>query len=321
MSTLSAKAASTDPAATAAPAGTTAARRASRRRADRSHWVGYLYIAPAIALVGVFFVLPLGMTAWMSLHNWPLMGTHSFIGLDNYVAITKDVRFWRALNFTFYYTVIVTIAIFAVAFPLALFVERPRPMVGAYRTAFFMPVVVGFASASLLWAWLLNVDAGLFSPAAYQLGLTEKKVNLLATFNPAFWSIIVMVVWKVAGFTMVILMTGLQSIPTELMEAAKIDGANAWQRFRAITLPLMRRTLALALILSVSGSILAFDQFYIILRGGPRNSTLTAVYWIFNQSFVSFKLGYGAALSMVLLVILVVLSLVQLRLLRNPEGM
>ncbi|MBB3931700.1 multiple sugar transport system permease protein [Kaistia hirudinis] len=326
MSTLSAKAAGTQAAnskaASTDPAATTPAIRGTRhRRVDRSQWVGYLYIAPAIALVIVFFVVPLGMTAWMSLHNWPLMGTHSFIGLDNYIAITKDVRFWRALNFTFYYTVIVTIAIFAVAFPLALFVERPRPMVGAYRTAFFMPVVVGFASASLLWAWLLNVDAGLFSPAAYQLGLTDKKVNLLATFNPAFWSIIVMVVWKVAGFTMVILMTGLQSIPGELMEAAKIDGANAWQRFRSITLPLMRRTLALALILSVAGSILAFDQFYIILRGGPRNSTLTAVYWIFNQSFVSFKLGYGAALSMVLLVILVVLSLVQLRLLRNPEGM
>jgi len=326
MSTLSAKAAGTkaanSKAASTDPAATTPAIRGARhRRVDRSQWVGYLYIAPAIALVIVFFVVPLGMTAWMSLHNWPLMGTHSFIGLDNYIAITKDVRFWRALNFTFYYTVIVTIAIFAVAFPLALFVERPRPMVGAYRTAFFMPVVVGFASASLLWAWLLNVDAGLFSPAAYQLGLTDKKVNLLATFNPAFWSIIVMVVWKVAGFTMVILMTGLQSIPGELMEAAKIDGANAWQRFRSITLPLMRRTLALALILSVAGSILAFDQFYIILRGGPRNSTLTAVYWIFNQSFVSFKLGYGAALSMVLLVILVVLSLVQLRLLRNPEGM
>ena len=100
-----------------------------------------------------------------------------------------------------------------------------------------------------------------------------------------------------------------------------IDGAGPFARFRAITLPLMRRTLALALILSVAGSILAFDQFYIILRGGPRNQTLTAVYWIFNQSFVSFKLGYGAALSMVLLVILVALSLIQLWLLRKPEGL
>ncbi|RWM86419.1 MAG: sugar ABC transporter permease [Mesorhizobium sp.] len=288
--------------------------------AGRRQWVGLLYVAPAVALVVVFFIIPLGMTAWMSLHNWPLMGAHSFIGLDNYWAILRDTRFWNALKFTGYYTVIVTIAIFVVAFPLALFIERPRPLTGFYRTSFFMPAVIGFASASLLWSWLLNVDSGLFSPAAFELGLTEKKVNLLATFQPAFWSIIAMVVWKVAGFTMIILMTGLQSIPPDLQEAAMIDGAGPLARFRAITLPLMRRTLALALILSVAGSVLAFDQFYIILRGGPRNQTLTAVYWIFNQSFVSFKLGYGAALSMVLLVILVALSLIQLRLLRQPEG-
>ncbi|RWO48781.1 sugar ABC transporter permease [Mesorhizobium sp.] len=288
--------------------------------AGRRQWVGLLYVAPAVALVVVFFIIPLGMTAWMSLHNWPLMGAHSFIGLDNYWAILRDTRFWNALKFTGYYTVIVTIAIFVVAFPLALFIERPRPLTGFYRTSFFMPAVIGFASASLLWSWLLNVDSGLFSPAAFELGLTERKVNLLATFQPAFWSIIAMVVWKVGGFTMIILMTGLQSIPPDLQEAAMIDGAGPLARFRAITLPLMRRTLALALILSVAGSVLAFDQFYIILRGGPRNQTLTAVYWIFNQSFVSFKLGYGAALSMVLLVILVALSLIQLRLLRQPEG-
>ncbi|TPL86203.1 sugar ABC transporter permease [Mesorhizobium sp. B2-3-12] len=301
---------------------TTAPPRVRKRvGAGRRQWIGLIYVAPAVALVMVFFVIPLGMTAWMSLHNWPLMGEHSFIGLGNYWAILRDTRFWNALRFTGYYTLIVTIAIFAVAFPLAIFIERPRPFTNLYRTMFFMPAVVGFASASLLWSWLLNVDSGLFSPAAYDLGLIDRKFNLLATFQPAFWSIIAMVVWKVAGFTMIILMTGLQSIPQDLQEAAVIDGAGPFARFRAITLPLMRRTLALALILSVAGSILAFDQFYIILRGGPRNQTLTAVYWIFNQSFVSFKLGYGAALSMVLLVILVALSLVQLWLLRKPEGL
>ncbi|PRH89617.1 sugar ABC transporter permease [Labrys okinawensis] len=294
--------------------------RTRMRRRSSGNLMGLVYIAPAIAFVGVFFIMPLCMTAWMSLHNWPLMGVPRFIGIANYLAIARDTRFWSALGFTAHYTVIVTVAIFAVAFPLALFIERPRPGVGVYRTFFFMPVVVGFASASLLWSWLLNVDSGLFSPALFELGLTQRKINLLAGFQPAFWSIIAMVVWKVAGFTMVILMTGLQSIPGELHEAAKIDGAGALARFRLITLPLMRRTLALALILSVSGSVLAFDQFYIILRGGPNNQTLTAVYWIFNQSFVSFKLGYGAALSMVLLVVLIVLSLIQLRVLRQPEG-
>jgi multiple sugar transport system permease protein len=291
-----------------------------RRLMSGKKWIGLFYVAPAMALVCVFFLLPLAMTAWMSFNDWPLLGHPHFIGFDNYVAILHDVRFWNALRFTFYYTFVVTIAIFAVAFPLALYVERPGRWSGVYRTAFFMPVVVGFASASLLWSWLANVDAGLFSRLAELAGFTEGRLNLLAAFDTAFWSIIVMVVWKVAGFTMVILMTGLQSVPGELHEAAKMDGAGPIARFRLITLPLMRRTIALALVLSVAGSILAFDQFYIILRGGPRNQTLTAVYWIFNQSFVSFKLGYGAALSMALLAILIILSAVQLRLLRAPDG-
>ena len=165
----------------------------------------------------------------------------------------------------------------------------------------------------------MNVDSGLFSPAAEALGIVAEPVNLMASTEGVFWSIMVLVVWKTAGFTMILLMTGLQSVPHDILEAAHIDGANRFQRFRKIKLPLMRRTLALALILSVAGSMLAFDQFYIISNGGPRNSTLTAVYWIFSQSFVSFKLGYGAALSMVLLVILVAISLVQLWLLRTRE--
>src|SRR5262249_42480822 len=154
-----------------------------------------------------------------------------------------------ALRFTAFYTVIVTIAIFALAFPLAIFVEKQRPFVGLYRTVIFLPVVVGLATASLLWVWLANVDSGLFVPGAQALGLIEKRPNFLADFNSAFPILIVMVVWKIAGFTMIILLTGLQAIPSERTEAARIDGASRWQRFRYLTLPLMRRTIALALII------------------------------------------------------------------------
>jgi multiple sugar transport system permease protein len=301
------------------PIGGTIRRTSARQR--RTQLAGLLFVAPALCLVLLFFVIPLGMAFWMSLHNWPLLGKSRFIWFGNYIRLAQDAQFWTSLRFTVYYTLIVTVAIFAVAFPLALFAEKSRPLIKFYRTAFFLPVVVGFGSASLLWAWLLDVDSGLFSPAAYRLGLTDKQINLLADFDTTFWSIIIMVVWKTAGFNMIILLTGLQGISTEVQEAARMDGASAWQRFRRITLPLMRRTIALALILSVAGSMLAFDQFYIIADGGPQNSTVTAVYWIFSQSFMSFHLGYGAALSMVLLAILVVISVVQLRLLRNPEGM
>lgn len=287
-----------------------------RRRARMGQWQGLLYIAPAMALVIVFFVIPVLFTFWMSFHDWPLLGQSEWIGLGNYAQLLTDTKFLNALRFTAYYTVITTIAIFVVAFPLAIFVEKQRRGVGFYRTVFFMPVVVGLATASLLWVWLANVDSGLIGPAIRMMGFAGKKVNLLATFDSAFWTIIVMVVWKVAGFTMIILLTGLQSIPTELSEAARIDGASRWQRFRYLTLPLMRRTIALALILSVTGSVLAFDQFYIMTSGGPQNRMISVVYYIFNQSFVSFHLGYGSALSIALLAILIVLSVVQLRLLR-----
>lgn len=293
--------------------------RAVRKQRRRSQWRGFLYIAPAMVLVIVFFVMPVLFTGWMSLHNWPLMGAARWIGFANYIRMWNDSRFMAALNFTAYYTVIVTIAIFAIAFPLAIFVEKERRFVSTYRTIIFLPVVVGLATASLLWVWLANVDSGFVGPALRALGLVERSPNIMASFDTAFATIIVMVVWKIAGFTMIILLTGLQAIPSELTEAARIDGAGRWQRFRHLTLPLMRKTLALALIVSVTGSILAFDQFYIMTSGGPQNKMISVVYYIFNQSFVSFNLGYGSALSIVLLAILVAISIVQLWLLRVGE--
>lgn len=301
----------------------TPARPTARKRTDQSSrqaLVGLMFISPALLVIAVFFLYPLAMTAWMSLHDWPLIGEIRFIGLENYQRIAGDNKFWASLRFTLLYTVVATIAIFALAFPLALFVDQPRRLVGLYRTSFFLPVVVGLGSASLLWVWLLNADNGLISPALKALGLVERPKAILSEFWSAFAWITVMVVWKVAGFTMVILLTGLQNISGEVKEAAAIDGAGPWRRFISIYLPLIRKTLALALVLSIAGSVLAFDQFYIMTSGGPRNQMISAVYWIFNTSFVSFKLGYGAALSIVLLLILVVISVVQIWLLREPGG-
>ena len=166
----------------ASSAGAATPRRPKRRR--RSEWHGFLYIAPAMALVLVFFVMPVLFTGWMSLHNWPLIGNPRWIGLGNYVRMVSDARFMSALRFTAYYTIIVTIAIFALAFPLAIFVEKQRPFVSLYRTIIFLPVVVGLATASLLWVWLANVDSGLFVPGAQALGLIDHRPNLLAISIP-----------------------------------------------------------------------------------------------------------------------------------------
>ncbi len=281
---------------------------------------GLFYVMPAAILVFIFFMIPLGMTIWMSFHRWPLMGRIKWVGLSNYQKMLSDAAFGHALLFTIKYTIVITIMLLAVALLLAMMVEKPKKGVAFYRTAYFLPVVIGFASASLLWAWFSHVDSGLFSPLMQKLGWTEKRINILGHYDWAFWSVILMVLWKMAGFYMVIFMSALQSVPKDYHEAASIDGVKSWQRFSFITFPLVKRSFALALILCISGSMLAFDQFYIILNGGPQNKTITAVYQIFNQSFVSFKLGYGSALSVVLLVILMLLSLIQLWLLEKDKS-
>ena len=279
--------------------------------------VGLLFALPAVLFSVVFFVIPLIMTVFMSFHDWPLLGEHHFIGLDNYVKLASDGQFWNSLWFTTRYTVVITPIIFILAFILASLVNLPLRFIGFFRTAFFLPVVIGLGTSSLLWVWLLNDRVGAIDGILLNLKLIPRSIVWLGESNSAMTWIIISVVWKTVGFTMVLLLTGMQAIPEELYQQAMVDGAGVWEKFRFITLPLLRRTVALAMVLSVIGSYLGFDQFFIMTRGGPQNTTISVVYWIFNNSFTYFRLGYGAALSIVLLVILVILSVVQLRLLRD----
>lgn len=288
--------------------------------AEPRGWLGLAFILPAFLFITVLFLIPLGMTLWMSFYNWPLLGRKKFIGLDNYTELLGDLQLWHSFGFTLLYTVLVTAAIFAVALPLALLVDRPLRSAGFFRTIFFMPVVIGFGAASTLWMWLLNPDSGVFAQVLRGIGLIDSAPRPLENFWPALGVIILMVVWKTAGFTMIILLTGLQSISNDVIEAAKIDGASTFARFRRITLPLMRNSIVLALVLNVASSMLAFDQFFIITQGGPANSTISAVFSIYLASFSSYRLGYGAALSFALLVILAAISAIQIVLLRDrPE--
>jgi multiple sugar transport system permease protein len=287
--------------------------RSARRRAR----AGLIFVLPAVLFTVVFFVVPLGMTLWMSLNDWPLLGKPTFAGLDNYAELLHDRSFWSSLLFTAKYTLVVTPPLFLLAFGLALLVQRPGRFVGAFRTAYFLPVVIGMAVASLLWAWMFNDQVGVLSDVLLKLGWVAEPVQWMDSTGTALGSIVMMVLWKATGFTMVILLVGMQGIPEDLSEAARCDGASWLQRTRYVTVPLLRRTFALALIISIIGSFLAFEQFYIITHGGPHNSTITVVYWIYRAAFTWFRLGYAAAMSVILLTILVVLSVLQLHLLRD----
>lgn len=282
---------------------------------------GFFFVLPAVLFTLVFFIVPLIMTIWMSLNNYPLFGKHHFIGFENYLSMLSDQQFWKSLLFTTYYTIIITPIIFILAFILAMLVNLPLRGVGIFRTIYFIPVVIGLASSSLLWVWLFNDQTGLINGILMNLGWIHQPIIWLAEKNLYLPSIVVSVVWKTVGFTMVLLLSGLQSIPEEVYQAAMVDGANFWSQLWYITLPLLKRTISLALVLSVIGSYLAFDQFYIMTSGGPSNQTISVVYWIFKNSFTSFKLGYGSALSIILMIMLILLSLVQMYLLRDDTSL
>ena len=293
----------------------------AKRRASsliqRKNRAGALFVLPAVLFVAIFFLVPLVMTGWLSLHNWPLFGTPRFIGLQNYQNLVADQTFLASLGFTVKYTLLVTPLIFLLAFGLALLARQPFAGVGIFRTAFFLPVVIGLNTASLIWIWMLNDQVGIFDGILQGLHLIHSPIIWLATSNGALIAAVVMIIWKTSGLTMLLLLGGMQAIPEELYESARIDGSGRWSQLRYITLPLLRRTFALALTLSVIGSFLAFDQFFIMTHGGPQQSTLTAVFWIYSNAFTYFKLGYGSAMSIVLLLILVAISAVQLYLLRD----
>lgn len=291
----------------------------SLKRNPRSGFGPTLFLAPALILTAVFFIAPLALTIVMSAFKWPLFGSKQFIGVDNYLRALSDPTVRSSLLFTVAFTLVATICTVLAGFGLAFLVSGGRPGTGVIRTSIFLPVVVGMASASFLWIYLLNPDVGIIPHLMQVLGWTDTVVAPLSTTWSALLAIGLMTVWKSAGFSMLLFLIGLQAIPTELAEASAIDGASAWQRLVSITLPLLRPTIALVLVLQVTQNFLAFEQFFLMTKGGPQNSTITISYWVYSKAFVNYQLGYGAALATLVLVLLVLLNAVQLRAIRADQ--
>lgn len=299
---------------------TSTTRFSERRRGmvrTRRNIAGLLFVAPAFVFVTIFFFVPLVMAGWVSLHDWPLFGAQHYIGVENYRTMFADEKFWRSFWFTTRYALLVTPLIFLLGFALALLVNQDVRGVGFFRTIYFLPSVVGFGAACLLWYFMSNDQFGIINTSLRRLGIVDGSLLWLSKYETAMILILALVVWKTAGGTMLLLLIGMQAIPEDLYQAAMVDGAGRWHRLRSITLPLLKRTFALALVLSITGSYLAFDQFYILTRGGPRNQTTSLVQLITSQAFSAFDVGYATTISIALMVLLILLSGVQLFLLRD----
>jgi ABC-type sugar transport system permease subunit len=293
---------------------------AGERRALRRNLVAWAFLTPATLHLAVFTVGPLAFALWLSLHEWTLIDpARPFVGLANYVTLLGDGPFWNALRNTAVFTLHVPVAM-AVALGFALLVHRRTRTAVALRAVFFLPSITSLVAIAIVWQWMLNDQYGLLNWALASVGLDP--VPWLTSPRTALLSIMLLSVWMVVGYQMVLFQAGLAAIPRELHEAARIDGANAWQRFRHVTLPGLRHTVFFVLVTSVIGSFQVFGAVYVMTEGGPLRSTDVAVFHIYQEAWQFLRFGSAAAMSWILFALIFGVTWAHFRLLerRVPEG-
>ncbi len=291
------------------------------RLARREMYSAWLFISPWVLGFLFFLALPIGLSVYYSFTAFNVFQPPRWIGLANVRVLSTDPLFWKALYNTAYYTFISVPLMMIISLGVALLLNSKLPGMRFFRTIFFLPAVLSGVGVALLWLWIFNPDYGLINLLLGYLGI-EGPLWLYAPewAKPAM---IIMSLWGLGG-VMVINLAGLQSVPQELFEAARVDGANGWAQFRYVTLPMLSPTLFFNFITLTIGSFQVFTQAYIMTGGGPVHSTLFYVLYLFQTAFESLRMGYASAMAWILFFVIVGVSLFQLaasrRLVYYEEG-
>ena len=281
---------------------------AQQRRTTRT---GLALVSPALLLVSAFALFPLGFGVYISLTDWPLIGAYHFIGVANYQSLIHNTVFLQSIVFTLKYTAIVTVPIFVLGYALAVFVRSNRPGSTLFRTMIFLPYIVGLVAESYMAVVELQPGSGTANFVLAKFGIVSASTAWLVHTGLALTAISILVVWFASGLTMMLLMAGMQGIPQEVYESARVDGASWWSIERRLTIPLLRRSIALSLIISVVGSFLAFNQFFIMTDGGPGTSTVPVVMSIFDTAFAQMNVGLASAMSVILVLVVGLITFIQ----------
>ncbi|MCK6576887.1 MAG: sugar ABC transporter permease [Anaerolineae bacterium] len=273
---------------------------------------GYLFILPSLIHILAFLFIPLVLSFFLSFRDWtrPTFSDAPYIGLENYEFLMGDRRFWQSMGNSAYYTALSVPLGMAFSLAIALVMNQKLRGVYLFRTLFFMPVVSSWVAVSIIWLTLLDPNVGIVNYVLGWFGI--QPINWLGDPRSAMPAIVLISIWKSAGFNMVIWLAGLQAIPQELYEAAAIDGANRLQSFRFLTLPLLAPTSFFMAVTGVIGSFQVFTPVYVLTRGGPLDSTNTAVFHIYRRAFQEFDFGYASAQSWVLFGVIFIATLIQL---------
>jgi multiple sugar transport system permease protein len=282
---------------------------AGRRLQRRESWYGYAFVAPQVVGFAVFVALPLVSVLWFSLQEYnTFTGEQTFVGVANYERLATDGTFLVVLRNTAVFSLAVIPANIVLGMALALLVNQRIPGIALFRTAFFVPVVISLVAWSLVWDFLLQANGGV-NAALAQVGVTGPN-----WLQEPFWamaSVVVVQVLKVVGISMVLFLAALQDVPRETVEAAQVDGASPVTVFTRITLPLVSPTILLVAILATINSLKAFAQVFLLTEGGPGLSTAILGYYIYDQAFQAFQVGYASTLAVVMFVVVLGLTLLQ----------
>ncbi|MDD9956291.1 MAG: sugar ABC transporter permease [Anaerolineaceae bacterium] len=299
-----------------------------RLRAGLGRWnpgqqsEAWIFLIPGLAGFVIFVLVPIVMSMGVSLTRWDLLGPPEFVGIANYVELlTRDRIFSRVLGNTLYYTVVIVPLQLGLGLTLATALNQQIRAMSLYRLIYFMPVVTNIVAAALVFQWLLNRDFGIISSIIWDIaeryGVPVQPPDWI---NNPVWSkpaVVLLTIWKNVGFTMVIYLAGLQGVPEALYDAARVDGANGWQRFRYVTIPMVSPTTFFLLVIQMIGAFQLFAEPFVLFGGEPPQSTLSIVYYIWQNAFEFFRMGKATAIAWLLFAIIFVVTFIQLRLQRR----
>lgn len=272
---------------------------------------------PYLLAFVVFLVGPLVYGLWMSLTNMSLTGHSGFAGLQNYADAFTDPLMWRSIWNTLFFTVISSVPLVIISLLIALLVATGLPGQWFWRLSFFAPYLLASAVVTAIWGWIYQPGGGLATWVIEHLGFAE--IGWLTDEKVAMWSVALTTVWWTLGFNFLLYLAAIQAIPEQLYEAAAVDGAGPWRRMWSITMPLLRRTTGLVIILQVLASLKVFDQIYLLTGGGPNNATRSTLEYIYDVGFTGYRLGYAAAISFIFFALILVVSAGQALLTRRSR--
>ena len=296
---------------TMSPTGLTVPRRRGRGFMFERRLAGYLFVLPSLLFLAIFVVYPILSAFYLSLHRYTLLEAPVWNGLTNYWLLLDDSRFFQALVNTLFFALMTVPAGTVISLLLAVLINLPLRGITFFRTAYYLPVVTSFVAVSFIWLWIYEPQFGVLNRILETVGLPTSA--WLRDPNMALFSIALLSIWKNAGYNMIIFLAGLQGIPEYLYEAAEIDGAGPVQRFWHITVPMLSPTTFFVFIVYFIGALQMFVQAWILTQGGPLDSTLTVVYLVYQNGFEFLKMGYAAAMSVILFVFITLITYINTR--------